>query len=100
LAAPDVGRLVPAIESAAYFVVAEALTNVAKHSRASTCRVLLQRQPDALVVTVADDGLGGAHMAKGHGLTGLNDRVHAAGGTLLVDSPVGAGTTVVAHLPL
>jgi signal transduction histidine kinase len=100
LAAPDVGRLVPAIESAAYFVVAEALTNVAKHSRASTCRVLLQRQPDALVVTVADNGLGGAHMAKGHGLTGLNDRVHAAGGTLLVDSPVGAGTTVVAHLPL
>jgi signal transduction histidine kinase len=100
LSAPDVGRLVPALETAAYFVVAEALTNVAKHSRAGTCRVTLERHPDALIVAIADDGQGGAHLAKGHGLTGLDDRVHAAGGTLLVDSPTGAGTTVVAHLPL
>jgi signal transduction histidine kinase len=96
----DVGRLDAAIESAAYFVVAEALTNVAKHSHATECRVTLQRVQDALLVSVADDGVGGAHLAKGHGLTGLADRVQAAGGVLTVTSPDGGGTTITAALPL
>jgi signal transduction histidine kinase len=90
----------PPVEAAAYFVVAEALTNVAKHSHASECRVTLQRIEGALLVTIADDGVGGAHLAKGHGLAGLTDRVQAAGGALTVQSPQGGGTTVTAALPL
>jgi signal transduction histidine kinase len=97
---PDRERLEPSVESTAYFVVAEALTNVAKHSGASECQVALRRQDGYLVVTVADDGVGGAHPAKGHGLAGLADRVQAAGGALNVDSPLGAGTTIIATLPL
>jgi signal transduction histidine kinase len=100
LATPEVGRLAAAVESTAYFVVAEALTNVAKHSQANECRVSLERLAGGLVVIVADDGVGGAHLAKGHGLTGLSDRVQAAGGTLSVHSPDGAGTTLTATLPL
>ncbi|HEY0697661.1 MAG TPA: sensor domain-containing protein, partial [Micromonospora sp.] len=99
LEAPELGRLDPGLESTAYFVVAEALTNIAKHSRASGGQVSIQRGADPLVVTVADDGVGGAHLAKGHGLAGLADRVRAAGGDLTVDSPAGRGTLVVAILP-
>jgi signal transduction histidine kinase len=97
---PEIGRLEPTVESTAYFVVAEALTNVAKHSRASECRVILERIEGGLLVTVADDGIGGAHLAKGHGLTGLTDRVQAAGGALTVFSEEGSGTTITASLPL
>lgn len=97
---PSLDRLEPAIESTAYFVVAEALTNVAKHSNASEVRVSLRRTAASLVVTVTDDGVGGASTAKGHGLAGLVDRVHAAGGVLTVDSPDGAGTTLTAALPV
>jgi signal transduction histidine kinase len=93
-------RLDPAVESTAYFVVAEALTNVAKHSRASEVQVSVQRIATGLLVTVADDGVGGASLAKGHGLAGLDDRVRAAGGVLAVDSPDGKGTTLTAALPL
>jgi signal transduction histidine kinase len=100
LDAPEFGRLSDNVETTAYFVVAESLTNVAKHSRASECRVVLNRLEDALVVTVADNGVGGAHLAKGHGLSGLADRVQAAGGVLNVQSAEGAGTTVTAALPL
>jgi len=100
LETPEIGRLEPTVESTAYFVVAEALTNVAKHSRASECRVILERIEGGLVVTVADDGIGGAHLAKGHGLTGLADRVQAAGGALMVHSEEGTGTTITASLPL
>jgi signal transduction histidine kinase len=92
-------RLDPAVELAAYFVTAEALANVAKHSRATECRVLLRRSGDRLLVTVIDDGVGGAHLAKGHGLAGLADRAQAVGGTLTVDSPPGGPTTVTAELP-
>ncbi len=100
LETPEIGRLEPTVESTAYFVVAEALTNVAKHSRASECRVILERLEGGLLVTVADDGVGGAHLAKGHGLTGLTDRVQAAGGALTVQSAEGLGTTITASLPI
>jgi signal transduction histidine kinase len=84
----------------AYFVVAEALTNVAKHSQAGEVHVSVRRIGTGLLVTVADDGVGGASLAKGHGLAGLNDRVRAAGGLLAVDSPAAAGTRLTATLPL
>ncbi|MEH0935891.1 sensor histidine kinase [Micromonospora psammae] len=94
------GRLDPAVENTAYFVVAEALTNVAKHSGASTCRVEVSRAGGQLDIVVSDDGVGGAHLAKGHGLAGIADRARAAGGTLDVVSPVGGPTVISATLPL
>jgi signal transduction histidine kinase len=100
LDAPPIERLDPAVESTAYFVVAEALTNVAKHSQASEVQVSVQRLATGLLVSVSDDGVGGASLAKGHGLAGLDDRVRAAGGVLSVDSPVGDGTRLTAALPL
>jgi signal transduction histidine kinase len=96
----EVNRLDPLVESTAYFVVAEALTNVAKHSHATEVQVILRRSDRGLIVTVADDGVGGASLAKGHGLAGLDDRVRAAGGVLDVDSPAGAGTTLRVALPV
>jgi signal transduction histidine kinase len=100
LDAPSIERLAPAVESTAYFVVAEALTNVAKHSQATEVQVSVQRIATGLMVTVFDDGVGGASLAKGHGLAGLDDRVRAAGGVLAVDSPVGGGTRLTAALPI
>ena len=100
LDAPPIERLEPGVESTAYFVVAEALTNVAKHSRASEVQVSVQRTDAGLLVTVADDGVGGASLAKGHGLAGLADRVHAAGGVLDIESPAAGGTRLTAALPL
>ncbi|RLP91754.1 MULTISPECIES: sensor histidine kinase [unclassified Micromonospora] len=94
------GRLDPAVENTAYFMVAEALTNVAKHSRATEATVALTRQGNHLLVRVGDDGQGGAHLAKGHGLVGIADRVRAAGGELAVVSPVGGPTEIRAELPL
>ena len=94
-------RLDPAVESTAYFVVAEALTNVAKHSRATECR---GRGDPARAAgwrsASTDDGQGGAHLAKGHGLAGIADRVRAAGGRLDVVSPAGGPTEIRAELPL
>jgi signal transduction histidine kinase len=92
-------RFPAAIEATAYFVVSEALANVAKHSRASTARVTIRTLPDGLVVTVTDDGTGGATPDGGSGLRGLSDRVAAAGGTLHIDSPPGAGTRLEADIP-
>jgi signal transduction histidine kinase len=97
---PEVGRLESHVETTAYFVVAEALTNVAKHSHATECKVTLQRSAYGMLVTVEDDGIGGASLAKGHGLNGLADRVRAAGGELTVTSPVDQGTKLVAILPI
>ncbi|MEV6366699.1 sensor histidine kinase [Micromonospora sp. WP24] len=94
------GRLDPALENTAYFVVAEALTNVAKHSRATECQVSVERADRRLTVSVGDDGQGGAHAAKGHGLAGIADRVRAAGGELTVISPSGGPTEIRAELPL
>jgi signal transduction histidine kinase len=92
-------RLDAAVETAAYFVVAEALTNVAKHSRANRCVIGLRHAEGTLRAWVTDDGAGGAALDKGHGLRGLNDRVHAIGGHLQVTSPAGGPTTITAELP-
>jgi signal transduction histidine kinase len=91
-------RPLPVIETAAYFVVAEALTNVAKHAPGASARVSLVLDEERLVVEIADDGPGGA-AAGGSGLTGLRHRVEALDGTLVVASPPGGGTTVRAELP-
>jgi signal transduction histidine kinase len=100
LDAPEMGRLDPAVESTAYFVVAEALTNVAKHSRAGEAKVSVRPSGGGLLITVSDDGVGGASTAKGHGLAGLADRVRAAGGILDVESADLRGTTIRAAIPL
>jgi signal transduction histidine kinase len=92
-------RLDAAVETAAYFVIAEALTNVAKHSHARRCAVGLRHDAGTLRVWVTDDGVGGAALGKGHGLRGLAGRLHAAGGRLLVTSPSGGPTTITAELP-
>ena len=92
------GRPPAAVESAAYFVVAEALTNVAKHSAASEASVIVRREVGRLVVEVSDNGLGGAD-ANGGGLSGLAHRVAALDGRLTVDSPPGGPTLVRAELP-
>jgi signal transduction histidine kinase len=92
-------RLAPAVENTAYFVVSEALANVAKHSGASTVQVVVVASGPALRVTVEDDGAGGAVLAPGHGLAGLADRLRAVDGVLTVDSPRGGPTRLVAELP-
>jgi len=92
-------RLPERIESTTYFVVSEALTNVAKYSRATHARVDITRENGSVVVEVSDDGVGGADPAKGSGLLGLGDRVAAIDGKLEVESPPGQGTTVKATLP-
>ena len=98
IAAPG-GRLPAAVEAAAYFVVAEALTNVVRYAHATHARVLVTRVRGSVVVEVADDGIGGADPAKGSGLRGLGDRVAALDGRLEVDSAAGRGTTVHAVIP-
>jgi signal transduction histidine kinase len=89
-----------AVEAVAYFLVAEALTNVAKHSRASQAKVVVEGHgyPGALTVVVSDDGIGGADV-RGQGLSGLADRVSGVDGTLSVESPVGGPTIIAAELP-
>jgi signal transduction histidine kinase len=87
------------VEAAAYFIASEGLTNAVKHSGASTVSVSAARHDGRLVVSVSDDGAGGADSAGGSGLRGLRDRVEAHGGTLRIDSHTGAGTTLTAELP-
>jgi signal transduction histidine kinase len=93
------GRLPPAVETAAYFVVSEALANVAKHAQATRASVGVGVHGDRAVVVVEDDGVGGAEPGVGSGLGGLRDRVQAIGGSLSIDSETGAGTTIRAELP-
>ena len=93
------GRLPEPVEVTAYFVVSEALANCQRHANATAVRVSAGRSGDRLVVTVADDGVGGADAGSGSGLTGLQDRVAALGGRLTVTSPPGGGTTVTAEIP-
>jgi PAS domain S-box-containing protein len=88
------------IESAAYFIAAEALTNVAKYANASKVTVTARISADSLVLDVDDDGVGGAVVRPGSGLSGLLDRAAALDGTLSVESPSGAGTRLRAQLPL
>jgi PAS domain S-box-containing protein len=92
-------RFPPRVEIAAYFVVAEALTNVARYSGASHASVTLSREGGSLVVEVRDDGRGGADPEQGSGLRGLADRVSALDGTLELESPPGEGTVVRASFP-
>ncbi|RRD49841.1 sensor domain-containing protein [Arachnia propionica] len=91
--------LPPHVEQAAYFVVAEALTNANKHSGAQRILVEVLGEPDAVQITVADDGAGGADLAKGHGLAGLEQRLQGLGGTLTVASPAGGPTILEAVIP-
>jgi PAS domain S-box-containing protein len=97
--AVSVGRLPGAVEATAYFVVAEALTNVAKHAAAAQAAVKARVADGALVVQVRDDGIGGAR-PDGTGLVGLRDRLAVLDGRLRVESPVDGGTLVVAEIPL
>jgi signal transduction histidine kinase len=100
LSVPATGRLPEPVEVAAYYVVAEALTNVAKHASASVVYLTLDTGGGALHLQVRDDGVGGADPARGSGLIGLNDRVAALGGTMQVDSPAGKGTSLLVTLPV
>jgi signal transduction histidine kinase len=93
------GRLTGAVESAAYFVVTEALTNVARHAHATRAKVAIARARDRLVVDVSDDGVGGADPARGTGLRGLRDRVAALGGTVRIVSPDGGPTSLQVEIP-
>jgi signal transduction histidine kinase len=94
------GRLPEPVEVAAYYVVAEALTNAAKHARASVVQVHAEVSGGALRIQARDDGTGGADPGRGSGLAGLKDRIEALGGTLAVHSPPGHGTTVCCTLPV
>jgi hypothetical protein len=93
-------RLPEPVEVSAYYVIAEALSNAAKHARASTVSVQTEVAGDALHLTVRDDGDGGAGFTRGTGLAGLKDRVEALGGRIFLDSPRGAGTSLRVELPL
>jgi signal transduction histidine kinase len=95
----DEERLPQPVEAAAYYVVAEALANVAKYASADAVSVIVERRNGAALVEVADDGIGGADPAKGSGLRGLSDRVEALGGTLAVESSPGHGTRLKAEIP-
>jgi signal transduction histidine kinase len=93
-------RLPPSVEVAAYYVVAEALTNAAKHAQASVVRLSAVVHDGRLCLTVSDDGTGGADPSRGSGLIGLTDRVEALGGTMAIVSPRHSGTTIEVELPL
>jgi PAS domain S-box-containing protein len=97
--APD-ERLPEHVEATAYYIVSEAMTNVAKHAAARRAQVSVRREGDVLRCEVSDDGRGGADASGGTGILGLRDRAEAAGGTLSVVSPPGRGTVVAAALPL
>jgi signal transduction histidine kinase len=92
-------RFSPSVEAAAYFVISEALANVAKYAGASRAHVRTSWQDGELTVEIADDGVGGAAAGFGGGLRGLADRLSAIGGRLEIVSPVGGGTRLVASIP-
>jgi signal transduction histidine kinase len=93
-------RFADHVEVGAYYVVSEALTNVAKHARASNVEVTAYVHDGRLRLTIGDDGVGGAHPTLGSGLTGLADRVAALGGTIAISSPPGKGTSLRVELPV
>ena len=92
-------RFEPSLEAAAYFIACEGLTNAVKHAQATRVFLSAARRNGTLVVSIADDGIGGAAPAAGSGLSGLSDRVDALGGTLRLESEHGSGTTLVAEFP-
>jgi signal transduction histidine kinase len=93
-------RLAEPVEVAAYFVASEALANAAKHSQASRIDVSLEQRRGSLMLSVGDDGVGGADAGRGSGLVGLSDRVEALGGRFVLESPPGRGTTISVQLPI
>jgi signal transduction histidine kinase len=95
-----VPRFPHAVEAAAYYAVSEALTNATKHANASVAYVDLALHDSTLEVSIRDDGVGGADPTLGSGIVGLTDRVEALGGTIAVDSPPGAGTSIALRLPV
>jgi signal transduction histidine kinase len=97
----DVDRRLPdSVEVAAYYVVAETLTNAAKHAQASEVTVRVEAEGTNLHLLIRDDGIGGADTARGSGLTGLVDRVEALGGQMTISSPPGNGTSLSVKIPL
>jgi len=92
-------RLPEPVEAAAYYVIAESLTNAAKHANATTVTVRIEREDGLARIEVTDDGIGGADAAQGSGLRGLGDRVAALDGTLSLDSPPGRGTRLHVEIP-
>ena len=96
----EVGELPTAVESTVYFVTAEALSNVARHSGASHATVTLKRERHEIIVTIRDDGHGDIDERRGSGITGLRDRVEAARGTFSATGTPGEGSMIAAHLPL
>ena len=94
-----IGRLAADLESAAWFIACEGVTNAVKHARASAVAIDVHHENGSLVVAVRDDGRGDAVIGRGSGLLGLSDRITARGGTLTVTSPAGAGTRLEARLP-
>jgi signal transduction histidine kinase len=93
-------RLPEPIEVAAYYVASEALANAAKHARASVVRIGAEERDGRLVLSIRDDGVGGADPAGGSGLIGLLDRIEAAGGRIEVESPAGEGTALSVTIPV
>jgi PAS domain S-box-containing protein len=93
-------RLPPGVEATAYYIVSEALTNVAKHAQATRADVVIVHDVDVVRFEITDDGRGGADPAAGTGILGLRDRAESAGGTCFVVSPPGKGTVVTATLPI
>jgi signal transduction histidine kinase len=97
----DLGQRLPTdVEAALYFSAAEAVTNAAKHANPSEVRVQIGRRNGAAFVRVFDDGVGGASLEQGSGLRGLCDRLATLGGTVVVTSPPGAGTSLLAEVPV
>ena len=94
------GRLPQAAEVAAYYVVSEALTNAAKHARASTVHVDVTARDTLVELSIRDDGVGGADAGQGSGLVGLTDRVEALGGEIEIASPAGSGTSLHVKIPI
>lgn len=92
-------RIPPRVEAAAYVIACEGLTNAVKHARASTVVLTAAQQNGTLVMSVTDDGVGGAAAGDGSGLSGLSDRVLAQGGALTIESEPGRGTMLTAELP-
>lgn len=88
------------IKVAVYYVASQALTNATKHADASTVRIDVGVENTAVRLSIRDDGIGGANPRLGSGLVGINDRVAALGGRLHITSPAGAGTTLIAWIPL
>ena len=95
----ELGEIPAAVEAAAYFVAAEALTNVAKHARATSATVRLARVGGVLTVEITDDGIGGADATRGTGITGIRHRAAALDGAARISSPTGGPTTVTVELP-